>query len=127
MEDMSDNEAKRQADVLAVAEVLDDAQAIDTIALDVSQTCGFAEYFVVATANSQGHLRGLIDQLNDLFFQRQIEPMRKLKRDTEIGWVLVDLGFAVIHLMSREMRDFYELERLWFGSQRLYPDANDSA
>ncbi|MFP4375594.1 MAG: ribosome silencing factor [Spirochaetales bacterium] len=118
---MSDRDSKRRADVLAVAELLDDAQAQDAIALNVSETCGFADYFIVATANSQGHLRGLIDQLNDLFAEREMEPMRKPKRDAEVGWVLVDLGFAVIHLMSREMRAFYELERLWFGSQQLYP------
>jgi len=124
MEDLSDKEEKRKEDVFAVAELLHDAQAAETIALDVSRTCGFADYFVVTTANSQGHLRGLIDQLNDLFAARRIEPMRKLKRDAEIGWVLIDLGFAVIHLMSREMREFYELERLWFGSERLYPAEN---
>jgi ribosome-associated protein len=124
MEDMSGKEEKRKEDVLAVAGLLDDAQAIDTVALDVSATCGFADYFVVSTANSQGHLRGLIDQLNELFAEREIEPMRKLKRDAEIGWVLVDLGFAVIHLMSRDMREFYDLERLWFGSERLYPAEN---
>ena len=109
-------------DVIAVARLLEDAQAQETVALDVHGTCGFADYFVIATVNSQGHLRGLIPQLQDLFRARGIEPLRPPRRDADIGWVLIDLGFAVIHLMTRELREFYELERLWFGSERIDPD-----
>ncbi len=117
MDAMSDNE---QSQVLKVAQLLDDAQGRDTIALDMSGTCGFADYFVITTVNSQGHLRGLIVQLDELFREMDIQPFHPRKRDTEIGWVLIDLGFAVIHLMTEELREFYELERLWFGSERIY-------
>lgn len=106
--------------VVRIAELLDSSQARDTVALDVAGTCGFSDYFVIATVNSQGHLRGLILQLDDLFRELGVEPLHPRKRDSEIGWVLIDLGFAVIHLMDAELRDFYELERLWFGSERVY-------
>jgi ribosome-associated protein len=121
---MSDNvDAVSDEHVLAIAQLLADAQAQETVALDVRETCGFADYFVIGTVNSQGHLRGLILQLDELFRAREIEQVHPRKRDAEMGWVLIDVGFAVIHLMSRELREFYELERLWFGSKQLFPVA----
>ena len=120
---MSDNE---RAHVLRVANLLNDAQGRDTVALDVTGTCGFADYFVITTVNSQGHLRGLIVQLDELLRELEIEPFHPRKRDTEIGWVLIDLGFAVIHLMTEELREFYELERLWFGSEEIYSSSDSS-
>ena len=118
---MSDKLASEEEHVLAIANLLSDAQSQETVALDVRESCGFADFFVIATVNSQGHLRGLITQLDDLFRERAIEPVHPRKRDAEMGWVLIDLGFVVVHLMSRELREFYELERLWFGSRELFP------
>lgn len=120
---MSDNHRKH---VLEVARLLDDAQARDAVALDVTGSCGFADYFVIATVTSQGHLRGLILQLDELFRSLDLEPLHPRKRDTEIGWVLIDLGFAVVHLMTKDLRDFYELERLWFGAETIYSSASSS-
>ncbi len=111
-----------EEDAIAIARVLDDAKADSTVVLDVRDTCGFADFMVIATALSQGHLRGLIVQLDTLFVERGIEPLHPRRRDSEFGWVLVDLGFVVVHLMSKELREFYELERLWFGATTIFPE-----
>ncbi|MFW5742022.1 MAG: ribosome silencing factor [Spirochaetota bacterium] len=121
---MSDNQ---RTQVLEVARLLDDAQARDPVALDVTGSCAFADYFVIATVNSQGHLRGLILQLDELFRSLDLEPLHPRKRDTEIGWVLIDVGFVVIHLMTEELREFYELERLWFGANEIYSTSSSNS
>lgn len=121
---MSDN---HRTQVLEVARLLDDAQARDPVALDVTGSCGFADYFVIATVNSQGHLRGLILQLDELFRSLELEPLHPRKRDTEIGWVLIDVGFVVIHLMTEELREFYDLERLWFGANEIYSASSSNS
>jgi ribosome-associated protein len=117
---MSGNK-KHRSDVVAISELLDGARCTDTVALDVTDACSFADFFVVATVTSQAHLRGLILQLDELFQQRSIHPLHPRRRNTEAGWVLLDLGYAVVHLMTAELRAFYELERLWFGSKPVYP------
>lgn len=121
MDAMSDN---RRSQVVEFAKLLDEAQARGTVALDVHESCGFTDYFVIATVNSQGHLRGLILQLDELFRALEIEPLHPRKRDSQIGWVLIDLGFVVIHLMTEELREFYELEKLWFGSEEIYSSSS---
>ena len=105
----------------AIAQLLEDHQATNTVALDVGETCSFADYFVIATVTSQGHLRGLITRLDELFREHDITPLRPRRRSAEAGWVLIDLGFTVVHLMTAEMREFYELERLWFGAEEVFP------
>lgn len=109
--------------VLAIAELLDGHRGEGTVALDVHEMCSFADYFVITTVSSQGHLRGLLTRLEELFSMRDIQPLRPRKRSEEAGWILIDLGFAVVHLMTREMRDFYELESLWFGAKTVFEPA----
>ena len=119
MAGMSDSTIFQHAQ--AIAQLLEDHQARNTVALDVRKTCSFADYFVIATVTSQGHLRGLITRLDELFRENDIIPLRPRRRSAAVGWVLIDLGFAVVHLMTAEMREFYELERLWFGAEEVFP------
>ena len=118
MADMSDS--PDLGHVQEIAGLLDDHRAVDTVALDVREICNFADYFVIATVTSQGHLRGLITLLDDLFRENYLIPLQPRRRSEEAGWILIDLGFAVIHLMTEEMREFYELERLWFGAKSIF-------
>lgn len=118
--DAADTVSAHLADIQAIAGLLDDHRAEDTIALDVRETCSFADYFVIATVNSQGHLRGLLVRLDELFARRGIVPFHPRRRNEETGWVLIDLGYAVVHLMTAQMREFYELEKLWFGAETVF-------
>lgn len=123
MADTSDSPGREH--VVAIARLLDDHRAEDTVALDVRGVCSFADYFVIATVTSQGHLRGLITRLDELFRERDITPLRPRRRTEDAGWVLIDLGFAVVHLMTAAMREFYELERLWFGATPVFTADDD--
>lgn len=112
--------AEKREHVIRISTLLADARAKDTVALDVHEMSGFADFFVIATVTSQGHQRGLVLQLDELFRERGIEPIHPRRRNSEVGWVLIDLGFVIVHLMNEEMREFYELERLWFGAKEIY-------
>lgn len=123
MEPLSDSNADGQRHAaLAVAQTLDDHKARDTLVIDIGDKCSFTDFFVIATVNSAGHLRGLIDRLEETFRAHDIEPMRRPRRVQESGWTLIDCGFIVVHLMSDEMREFYELEDLWFTGTVIFGD-----
>jgi ribosome-associated protein len=101
-----------------IIDVLSDRQAEDVLLLDVRQVAGFADYFIIATAENSRHMRALVDVLekdlrNDGVKARHVEGER------DGGWVLMDYGDIVLHLFSEEMREFYALEELWSAGTQV--------
>lgn len=108
-----------------IAGLLDEHRGRDTVALYVGEAASFTDYFVITTATSMGHLRGLHRQLEEYLHEAGIPPLNRHKRSDENAWTLLDCGFVVIHLMTEEMREFYDLERLWFGGDVVYRAAGE--
>jgi ribosome-associated protein len=95
----------------------------------------WTDFFVIATASSDTHLDGLERHVREFCQERGIEILRRSRRPdmsnralmsgaTPSGtmvpgdeWRIIDLGLAVIHLMSRKAREFYDLERLYLNAQ----------
>jgi len=91
----------------------------DPVALDLSGLHGWTDYFVIASATSSTHLRGMARHLLDFCAARGIEVLRQPRIGEDEEWVLVDCGWLVVHLMSARAREFYELEKLWFQAEKL--------
>ncbi len=104
---------------LEAARLLAEHKGEDTVVLDISGVSSFADFFVITTARSAAHLAGLHRELTALLQVRGIRALNAHKGRSEAGWLLVDCGEFVVHLMEREQREFYELERLWFKAARL--------
>jgi ribosome-associated protein len=105
-----------------IAEYLDQHGGEDVRALDISQQSSFADAFVIVSANSTGQIRGLYRRTHEIVAELELTPRQSHKRDDESGWLLVDCDSLVIHLMLQEMREFYDLEKLWFDSSVIYPE-----
>lgn len=91
----------------------------DVVALNVRDISSIADYFVIVTATSVPHLKALVGHLEDVV--REKFQRRALAVDGEhtSGWVLIDFGSVLIHVMDEEARSKYELERLWGDAPRL--------
>jgi ribosome-associated protein len=103
----------------AVARLLEDHKGEDTVLLDLSGVSSLADYFVITTARSSAHLSGLMKELSRFFPQTGLRPLNRHKGVRDRGWLLIDCGDIVIHLMEKDQREFYELERLWFRAERI--------
>ena len=104
---------------LAIARLIDEGKAEDTVVLELGELASFADYFVIATVRSSAHLAGLARRLTAFLKECDLRPLNRHKRATPKGWLLMDCGAIVVHLMEKDAREFYDLERLWFKSQKL--------
>jgi ribosome-associated protein len=100
--------------VLGVARLLDSHKGEGTVALDIRELGSWTDYHIITTVRSSAHLSGLLRALHDYLKAHAIQPLNNGRRTPPDGWVVLDCGDFLIHLMSGEVREFYSLERLYF-------------
>ena len=112
--------AQSKNHVLEIAQLLADHKGQNTIVIDVSNISSWTNFFVITTVRSSTHLRGLVDSLAEYFHQKKIKSLNNFKTSKNEEWVLIDCGTFIVHLMTHDKREFYELEKLWFKGDQLY-------
>ena len=103
-----------------IARFLDEIGGAEVLAIDISGQSAFADAFVIAGASSQGQLKGLHRKTEEHLQVLGALPYNHRKRGDESGWLLLDCGAVIVHLMLKETRDFYELEKLWYDAERIW-------
>ena len=123
---MVDTSSDDRTLVVQVAQLLEEHLAEDTLVLKVRDICSWTDYFVIATVRSQAHLRGLVERIVPILRLSESPPRNRHRSASDQGWVLIDCGGFVIHLMDREKRDFYELEKLWWEGEEISYSSSSS-
>lgn len=101
-----------QACLKVVHEALADVKAKDILELDVSSISNVADAIVIASGTSTRHVKALADNVVDEARKAGFRPLGvEGERDAE--WILIDLGYVVVHVMLPTARKFYDLESLW--------------
>ncbi|WP_174559999.1 ribosome silencing factor [Acinetobacter bouvetii] len=101
-----------QACLKVVHEALSDVKAKDILELDVSSISNVADAMVIASGTSTRHIKALADNVADEARKAGFRPLGvEGERDAE--WILIDLGYVVVHVMLPTARKFYDLESLW--------------
>jgi ribosome-associated protein len=95
-----------------LAEAAVDMKAQDLLALDVHDLTSFADAFLIATGTSDRHVRSVADAILEAS-QELGKPALGVKGYDEGRWVLIDLNDVVVHVFQAEVREYYDLERLW--------------
>jgi len=96
----------------AIIDSASELQAYDLVLLDVRQACDFADYFVILSAQSSRQVRNLIEEIDSLM-KAQGVGLHHLEGTHEGGWVLMDFGDVIVHILTPDEREFYDLERVW--------------
>lgn len=101
----------------AVARFLDEKKGRDISIIDISGRSIIADYFVIASATSTTQVRALADYVDEkLSKEFGLEP---LHRDSDKKWIAVDYGSVIVHIFYEDMREFYQLERLWSDGSNI--------
>jgi ribosome-associated protein len=98
-----------------VSSALEDMKAVNVRVLDVRGLTDIADTMIVASGNSDRHVRSIADNVSQKAKAAGFRPLgTEGARDGE--WVLVDLADILVHVMLPRVREFYGLERLWEGA-----------
>ena len=90
---------------------LDDMKAQDTLTINLKDKSSIGDYMVLASGRSQRHVGSVAD--------RVVEDLRKAGIRAHVegmphcDWVLIDAGDVIVHVFRPEVRDFYNLEKMW--------------
>jgi ribosome-associated protein len=91
---------------------LADRKAVDAVVLDLRDLTAATDYFVIASGTSDAHVRGMADHLVTALAPQGVRP-HHIEGLPQGRWVLLDYVDFVVHVFHPELRDFYQLERLW--------------
>lgn len=95
-----------------VTTALQDMKGVDIRVLDVRGLTALTDFMVIASGTSDRHVKSLARHVQDEARRAGVKPMG-VEGEAEGEWVLVDLRDVVVHVMRPQVRDFYNLEKLW--------------
>lgn len=95
-----------------IASILDDNKAEEIVSIDLAEKCSFADFMIVASGRSQRHVAALADHVAHALKQAGTPPLNVEGKDSS-DWVLIDAGDVVVHLFRPEVRQFYNIEKMW--------------
>lgn len=97
----------------AIARMLDDKQAKDIKILNIANISVLADYFVICSSDSPTHVKSLTgyvrESVKEIFERIPIGE----ENDVKNRWNLLDYGDVIVHVLHREERETYALERFW--------------
>ena len=96
----------------------DDMQASNIVLLDVQEACDFADYFVILTADSSRQLRALVEDIEEQMSAVGAH-LHHVEGTHNSGWILMDYGGVIVHMMGPDERDYYGLENVWPEARRI--------
>lgn len=108
---MTEIDSKKLACI--IAGTLDDKLGKDITILNISNVSSLADYFVIATGDSTPQVKALMnytkDKIKELFAR---SPLR-LENDAKNRWNLLDYGDVIVHILHKEERETYAIEKFW--------------
>lgn len=108
----------------ALAKSLDDDKAEDLVVIDLDGKSSLADFMIIASGRSGRHVASLADHIAQECKRLTGRPA-SIEGMPNADWVLIDTGDVIIHLFRPEVREFYNLEKIWNSdSTHRKPRAN---
>ena len=91
---------------------LEDDKAEDITVIDLAGKTSISDFMIIASGRSHRHVAAIADHLVERLKKRGMAPL-SVEGMAQADWVLIDAGDVIVHLFRPEVRDFYNLEKMW--------------
>lgn len=102
-----------------LAKKLEERKAKDIAIINIGEKSSFADYFINATAGSDRQLSALSDYAEEMALKEGLD-IKSITGKNSKGWILVDCGDIVINIFTDNMREKFNLEKLWSDCEIKY-------
>lgn len=97
---------------------LDEHLGEDLCVLHIGKRTTISDYFIVVTAKNENQMMALQDACEEVLGKEGLLPKR-VEGGKDSPWILLDYGDFVVHIFSKEHREFYNLERIWADAEEV--------
>ena len=95
-----------------IVEALEDKKAEDITVLDIGGVSSIADYFIIANGNNANQLTAMEDAVDEAMYTNGVHQ-KQVEGTSNSTWILMDYQDIIVHLFSKEDRQFYDLDRIW--------------
>ena len=95
-----------------ISDLMLEKKALDIIIIDLHKITTLTDFFVICTSESEPQTRAITDHIHEKMKEDGMRAWH-IEGYENLDWVILDYVNIVVHVFSRESRDYYDLERLW--------------
>ena len=83
------------------------------VTIDIKGKSSIGDYMVIASGRSDRHVGAIAEQLQRKLKEKRARPRTHRRPAEACDWVLIDTGDIIVHVFRPEVREFYNLEKMW--------------
>ena len=106
-----------------VVEWLDDAKAEEVITIDLAGKSSIGDFMVIASGRSDRHVVAISEQVQAKLKEAGCPEVR-VEGKSSGDWVVIDTGDIILHIFRPEVREFYNLEKMWLADRPADPTSS---
>ena len=97
---------------------MENKKGVDIILIDLQDIAIFTDYFVICSGSTDRMVQALVDSAIDQV-KKEFKINARVEGQSDDGWMFVDFGDIILHILSPQRRDYYRLEELWSAGKVL--------
>lgn len=105
-----------------IYEALLDKKAENPVILNIGEVSVIADYFIIANGTNKSQINAMVDDVTEKLAKEGI-TFGKIEGINNTSWILMDYGDIIVHIFSKEDREFYDLERIWADCKKVEPES----
>jgi ribosome-associated protein len=107
-----------KAMAMVAAKAIDDKKGQDISIIDIGPKAAFADYMIIASGGSDRQVKALCDEVEDKLAEQGVF-VKHIEGKNNSGWILMDYGDIIVNLLTVDLRERYNIEKVWADCEFL--------